>query len=354
MTWFKGNTHAHTKLSHGDSTPEVVASWYHDNDYNFLILSEHNRFINPQTVNMPKNLRKDFILVPGEEVSHKTHDGKQYDVHSTAMNITKLVEWKNDSTNKTEIMQQHVDDIEEADGETILNHPNWQAGITAEQILDVERLYMFELYNGHPHVNSYGDHLPEGSFWEELFSSITHLFGGETGRHHLASTETLWDELLSTGMKIYGVSSDDAHEFKHRSAVDSNPGRGWVMVKAKELTGDSITAAMRRGDFYASNGVFLKQYQKSTNQYVVSVDIDRTKAEIEKQYVTGRHTQEKLGFLIEFIGEHGKVLQSSYEPSSTFLINHTEKYIRVKVTYSIKAPQGVQSFYAWGQPVFSK
>ena len=45
--WYKGNTHVHTVLcGHADSTPEAVAQWYHDRGYNFLVLSEHNIFLN--------------------------------------------------------------------------------------------------------------------------------------------------------------------------------------------------------------------------------------------------------------------------------------------------------------------
>src|SRR5690348_7281046 len=31
LRWFKGNTHTHTTLSDGDSSPSVVARWYRDN-----------------------------------------------------------------------------------------------------------------------------------------------------------------------------------------------------------------------------------------------------------------------------------------------------------------------------------
>ena len=51
--WYKGNTHVHATLSgHVGSTPEFVAQWYHDRGYNFLVLSEHNKFIDPTTVKL--------------------------------------------------------------------------------------------------------------------------------------------------------------------------------------------------------------------------------------------------------------------------------------------------------------
>ena len=41
--WWKGNTHTHTWWSDGDSPAESVAAWYRERDYNFLVLSDHNR-----------------------------------------------------------------------------------------------------------------------------------------------------------------------------------------------------------------------------------------------------------------------------------------------------------------------
>src|ERR1043165_1373945 len=40
--WYKGNLHTHTLWSDGDDYPEMVVSWYKDQGYNFLALSDHN------------------------------------------------------------------------------------------------------------------------------------------------------------------------------------------------------------------------------------------------------------------------------------------------------------------------
>ena len=100
--WYRGNTHAHTVIcGHADSSPEIVTRWYHDHGYNFLILSEHNHFIDPDSVRMPENRRDDFILIPGEEIT-----GPKI-VHTTAMNIRNLVSQQLDLEVKSEIIQNH-------------------------------------------------------------------------------------------------------------------------------------------------------------------------------------------------------------------------------------------------------
>jgi hypothetical protein len=65
--WFKGNTHAHTTNSDGDSPPEVVTRWYQDHGYNFLVLSDHNYLTAEGS--FPYSRRDDFILIQGEEVT---------------------------------------------------------------------------------------------------------------------------------------------------------------------------------------------------------------------------------------------------------------------------------------------
>ena len=40
--WWKGNLHTHSFWSDGDDFPEMIVSWYVENGYNFLALSDHN------------------------------------------------------------------------------------------------------------------------------------------------------------------------------------------------------------------------------------------------------------------------------------------------------------------------
>ena len=42
LAWYRGNTHTHTLWSDGDAPPEHAVKWYVDNDYDFLVLSDHN------------------------------------------------------------------------------------------------------------------------------------------------------------------------------------------------------------------------------------------------------------------------------------------------------------------------
>ncbi len=324
-TWYRGNTHAHTKIcGHADSSPETVVQWYHDRGYNFLILSEHNHFIDPDSVMMPANQRDDFILIPGEEISGPGA------VHTTAMNIRHLVPWDFRHEHKSEIIQNHVHGTVAAGGQAIINHPNYLYAISAADILPVKQLYMMELYNGHPLVNLYGDaeHPP---------------------------VEEMWDTLLTRGMTIYGVSSDDAHHFAKSDTMSSNPGRGWVMVRARELKEDAITDAMVRGDFFASNGVMLSTCSRSQTEYKIVVDEKRTARELAMPELRGKRVSAgPEGYLIEFIGPQGLVLSATRGTAATYRTKKSDTFVRARVTLRrCHQKGGLEEFYAWGQPVFA-
>lgn len=336
LTWYKGNTHSHTVLcGHADSHPDMVATWYLDRNYNFLILSEHNQFINPDSVNLPENRREDFILIPGVEVS----DAEQ--IHTTAMNVNRVIPTQRPvpvssitnnpfSNYKMYLMQKHVDSIRSAGGIPILNHPNWESGVSAANIQQVERLHMIELYNGHPEVNNWGN------------------------KNH-ASMEQKWDSLLTAGRKIFGVSSDDAHFFQDWGVDVSNPGRGWVMVQSEKLTPDAITNAMAAGDFYSSSGVILSNVNISKKGYEISVDTTSTYRETESPFIIGYKSDDLAdGYWIEFVGDNGKVLQRIDGITGSFDIPSNVSYVRAKITFSKNRGSSSEQFFAWTQPVFLK
>lgn len=326
-TWYRGNTHTHTVIcGHADSPPDLVAAWYHDRGYNFLILSEHNHFIDPATVNLPTPTREDFILVPGVELT-----GHRY-IHTTSMNVTGVPPWKFSDKDVWKIIQNHVDETKKLGGEPILNHPNFGSGASAKDMLPVKGLHLFELFNGHPHVHSHGNE-----------------------KH--PSTEAMWDEMLTAGKLIYGVSSDDAHHFQTLAPDKSNPGRGWVMVKADALTPDAITDAMLHGDFYASNGVFLKAVEPGEKTYTLAIDPEATEAELTgNPPLRGKAVEQGTeGYRIEFIGPGGKVLTTINGTVAVMAIDPDLAYVRAKAVYTRKKPGSdqLEEYYAWGQPVFT-
>jgi hypothetical protein len=123
---------------------------------------------------------------------------------------------------------------------------------------------------------------------------------------------------------------DDAHTFKAFGKGHSNPGHGWVQVRAGELNSQAILAAIEAGDFYASTGVKLAGIEVTDSEYRVELD---TSADWEEKATT------------YFIGDGGKVLAKSYEKRAVYRFTGQEKYVRARVESSSGAK-------AWTQPAF--
>jgi predicted metal-dependent phosphoesterase TrpH len=297
--WYKGNLHTHTLNSDGDSTPLDVATWYREHGYQFLVLSDHNFFTEPGGLNSVIGAKEKFLLIGGEEV---TDSFEKKPVHVNAFNLAGLVEPQHGATLSATI-QNNLDAIRKAGALPSLNHPSFRWGVTIDDMLAVRGLTHFEVYNGHPQVNNLGG-------------------GGEP------SLEKMWDTLLTAGARLYGVAVDDAHHFKRIGRELSNPGRGWVSVRAEALTPEAIVRALDQGEFYASTGVTLRDVRITERDYALDIapyDVEKTTT--------------------YFIGSGGKVLATSFDAAPRYRISGGEKYVRARVESSNGA-------VAWTMPVF--
>ena len=298
--WYKGNTHTHTLNSDGDSTPDAVVRWYREHGYHFLVLTDHNHLTSVDALNALHGADEKFLVVKGEEVTDRFGDKP---LHINGLDVAHKVEPQG-GTSVVDVLQRNVDSIRHAQGIPHINHPNFRWAITADELKQVKNNRLFEIYNGHPQVNN---------------------LGGGT----VPGLEEVWDAILSSGIRLYGIAVDDAHNFKDPgNAAVAGPGRGWVAVRAPKLEARALLDAMERGDFYASTGVELTDYQADRASMTVTV----RKTAFSK-------------YRIQFIGEGGKVLLESLDSPATYTFTGRERYIRAKVIESNGA-------VAWCQPVW--
>ncbi|MFT4842230.1 MAG: hypothetical protein ACI90M_002702, partial [Candidatus Azotimanducaceae bacterium] len=205
---------------------------------------------------------------------------------------------------------------------THLNHPNFGWGVSAEDLAAVTEEHFFEVYNGHPSVHHKGDKTRPG-------------------------TERLWDIANTTRLRdlnahvLYGLGTDDSHNYHNTSG--STPGRGWVMVRATELTADALVTAIENGDFYASSGVVLDRVESDDDS--LSIDIA---AQGDGTYITEfigtRHGSDKIGEVLARVrGERPR-----------YFFRGDEIFVRATVTSTVLADNPVfkgQTRQAWVQPV---
>ncbi len=390
--WWKGNLHTHTLWSDGDDYPEMVADWYKTHGYHFLAISDHNivlegvkwisitnnkgaqaafdrylkRFgekwvktreregtneVRLRTLKefAPRfNERNRFLLIPGEEITDRYQTRP---VHLNATNLRKLIHPQGGDS-VLEVMRNNVDAVLAQRRETgqpmipHLNHPNFGWAITAEDLMQVQGERFFEVYNGHPAVHNFGD----------------------TNR---PGTERIWDIVLTMRLAqlgfppMYGVAVDDAHNYHASSVRLSNPGRGWIWVKARRLSAKDIIAAMEAGNFYASSGVRLKEVLRQKHRLSIEVE-----PEAGVEYVTqfigtcrGFDSSSRPGIRFEgsplpvtrrYSEEVGAVLAEVKGTSASYQLEGDELYVRAKVVSTKAKPNPFiegEVEAAWTQPL---
>lgn len=303
-TWLKGNLHTHTTNSDGDESPEHVAEWYHEQGYDWLCLSDHNHLTILEGTDSEK--AKWPLLVAGEEVTSRNADGP---VHINGYGVSEVVE-ASESTDIVTAMRENVDRIISAGGMASINHPNFRWAFDDGAMMQVEGYKFMEVFNGHPETHNAGG-------------------GGK------ASTEGIWDRLLTKGRRVWGLAVDDSHHYTGEfSANRSNPGRGWIQVKAAQLSQQDIYEAMSDGDFYSSTGVSFGDMSITQREVNLDIDPESTPSDgIQAKYTT------------LFTGSHGRLLHESTSISPSYKPTRLDGYVRATV-YSSRGTK------AWTQPIF--
>ncbi len=297
--WYKGHLHTHTLNSDGDSTPDDVVRWYRERAYNFVTITDHNYFTSVDGLNAVHGADDKFLVVRGEEVTDRFGDRP---IHVNGLDPARFITPPGGGS-LVAMVQNMVDAIREARGVPSINHPNFGWAITADELGQVQRTRLFEVFNGHPTVNNLGG-------------------GGVPG------LEETWDRILSSGKLLYGIAVDDAHVFKRpEDKTAPRPGTGWVHVRAPRLEARAIVEALERGDFYASTGVELSAVSATASSLSITIK-----------------TASSSKYRIQFIGRRGRVLSESVTSPAAYTFKGDEGYVRARVIES----NGAQ---AWVQPV---
>ena len=393
--WLRGNMHTHSLWSDGNDYPEMIAKWYLEHEYQFLVFTDHNTLLNKerwinsvdnkggatalgklQAAGLPDSwieirdgddgaaeirlktfdevfnllaVPQKFLLIQGEEVSDRFD---RLPVHLCVTNTsTLLTPLGGDSI--TQVMQRNVDAAlshRARTGESALihlNHPNFNYAITAEQLMQVVGEKFFEVYNGHPAVKNEGD------------------------EQH-ASTDRMWDIINTWRLSrldlpvMYGLATDDCHSYHSSTSIkDSQPGRGWVMVLSQTLTPDALVQSLEAGLFYSSSGVTLESVTKDEDKLSVVIN-----AEPDVTYTTDfigtRHGFDDTSKPVSddpenadkmtrtYSSDVGKVLKSVTGSTAAYEFSGDEIYVRALVTSSRAHPNPAEPGEmerAWVQPM---
>jgi hypothetical protein len=201
--WLRGNLHTHTTNSDGRGTPEATAEWYASHGYDFLAITDHHR------ITAVEGSFGDLVLIPGAEV------GKT-DV--VALGIREpLVDERGDIGESVRLVQG-------LGGVPFLAHPYW-AGLSAATVAQYPGLIGLEVYN-----------------------NVCQLLNGK------GLSAYIWDELLQSGVRLWGLATDDAHGLDDSRFARTQVGQAWAVVKAARKGQEPILRALCEGAFYSTRG----------------------------------------------------------------------------------------------------
>jgi hypothetical protein len=181
----------------------------------------------------------------------------------------------------------------------------------------------------------------------------------------------LWDIVLTRRLAelkldvMYGLATDDGHHYHTNAIGKSNPLRGWVWVRAAQLTPAALIAALEAGDFYASSGVRLAELRRSAKEIALEIQAEPgvtyvtqfigTRRGYDPRNEPQRNTAgEMLRVAHTYSADIGVVLAEVKGPVAAYTLKGNEIYVRAKVISSKPHPNPSQRGdveSAWVQPV---
>jgi hypothetical protein len=235
--FWRGNLHTHSTRSDGVLPPEEVCRRYRAEGYDFMALTDH--FVGAYgypVVDTAPFRAEGFTTILGAELhSGAMANGELWHILAVGLpadfapSDSPDFQPKPGQESGPEIAARAV----AAGAFVAIAHPQW-SGLTLADARTITAAHAVEIYN---HGCAMGCDRPDGA--------------------------AIADLLLTEGRRLTLIATDDAHF--------SEPDHfgGWTMVKAERNEPEALLAALKRGDFYSSQGPELRDVRIEGDRVVV-------------------------------------------------------------------------------------
>lgn len=264
--YYKLGLHLHSTRSDGSRSPEEIAREYRLDGYDAIALTDHWVYGECGTL-------EGLHIISGCE-----YNLGESDTISGVMHILSLFAKENPNPPRDASAQAVVDAINSKGGIAVLAHPAWSLN-TPSELMALNGVVGTEVYNA---VSDAGQSLrPYSDYYIDICAN--------------------------NGVYTHLLATDDAH------AYDGSDNRlGWIMVRADELSNEALADAIRRGDFYSSEGPELRAVRDGKR-----LIIDTSPCEI-------------IGTLSNTCWAWGRVLRGTDITRFEYEIKDEEKWVRVE------------------------
>jgi len=299
----KGSLHIHSTLSDGRNTPDEVVRGFCTLGYDFLALTEHNRYnLYHPSPEVP------ITVIPGMEFNTYDLENEGFGFRCYHSGVLGPLEEDGNGFRQDEYIPalrersseqdylNYMEQFREKGNFTIINHPQW-CSLTADYLSR-----------------------RDGDIGVEVWNT------GVVNANDCDKDAFMWDAMLGMGKRIYGIATDDSHY-----AWDW--GHGWVMVRS-ENTVRGILEALKNGAFYSSCGPEIYDFYVEDDVAVVECSEAAKICFLSDMHLT--YTCRSAG---------GNRTRAEYDMKNFRTSGGYNTYIRATVTDA----QGRQ---AWTNPIF--
>lgn len=280
--WYKANLHTHTLNCGDDIDIAKRIEQYKTAGFNILAITDHD-----QAHDVSGLSSDDFLVISGTELHPPCHGWHQH--HFICLNVPADFSTPLDTDANTVVKM-----VKQAGGEVIYAHPYWN-GHTIKHLLDVEDYLAIEVFNSTCTISG------------RAYSSVH------------------WDQLLNAGRIVSGIAADDTH-------IENDLFKGWIHIKAAELSVKAVMEALRTGCFYSSCGPAIEDFH-----------IENSTAKIKTSPVTEIH----------FIGQ-GKFYGRSFYADNGDLLTNAELALADGFEYLRAEIIDQNGKHTWTNPIIFK
>lgn len=291
--WFRGNTHTHSTLSDGRLSLADRFAAYREAGYDFLVMTDHHR-----VSDVSDFTDHDFLAISGSELHPPNpYGGDPY--HLVALDIHEPIPTEGRHANDV------IADVRAQGGHVIIAHPYW-CGHTVVDLAPLEGCFAVEVYND------------------------------TCARIGKGTSETHWDDLLDHKGPLLGIACDDAHQ------TELDCFHGWVMVKAPDLSRESILGALLSGAYYSTMGPLIYDLQVVATEVPApgGVMVPARKVVVRTSPARSIVFKAQRSRGRRHLAPDGQLLEEA-----EFVLKGPEKYLRVEI-------EDEKGRKAWSNPLF--
>lgn len=208
QTRYKLGLHIHTTCSDGRVSPEESARIYKEAGFDAIAITDHWKYHGADKIS-------GLTILPGCEYNLGASDTSVDVMHIVGVGMD-----TEPALSKQNSRQEVIDAINTHGGIAILAHPAWSLN-TPEHALALSGFAATEIYNTVSNVNQ--SSRPYSGYFVDLLANM--------------------------GVAYPLIATDDTHYY-----IGEDDTKSWIMVKAKSMDKNDLLDAIRRGDFYATQG----------------------------------------------------------------------------------------------------